>query len=506
MANNGRYIERQPTIAMAGKSIFDQTNTAGGLMKPPAEDTPSSIVAKHLRKTNPQAGTRTYKFSDPAYLPSAAFGCVTQGNDVNVHTLMAPAQKSTFMEKLDNIKFPHNSAPLGRGRNPKVRDHIDPHVDLASTVFGKVVRSDATVGDCLDPVVTEEDRIAEATAKPMYIRSHHSWDTGVQKERNYMAPFNDRNRFGKPSPNSKEGKLVKQSLRWVNDARAEKVTPLVNVADRDYKDTYRAGLGTNAEPLKYTRNPETLDMNYTYGSHPAKAADTVKALFAAQGDLAETRGDMNDADVLDVKPAEPFALRTQTVSFNYLPFKQELENLDAKVHDNMSGMLPRAHVLQLMAKHEVPVSEDALPDHAEINYRNLLAVLDEGVVSVRRDTGTQPIFGTAVVNTKHFDSTSFSGHPTIRLDVTRPAQKHLMDRRNHGEQGGVSTIMNPSPMTQRGLIEREAVHAPRGKDVIKGIFDAAGLEATHSFDAVWNVASANGEVTVASFQQALDVA
>jgi len=505
MANCGRYIERQPTIAMAGKSMFDQTNTAGGLMKPPAEDSPSDIVAKHLRKTNPVAGTRTYKFSDPAYLPSSAFGCVTQGNDVNVHTLMAPAQKSSFMEKLDSVKFPANRAPLGRGRNPKVRDHIDPHVDLNSTVFGKVVTSDATVAQCVCPTVTEEEEIAQATAKPMYIRSHHSWDTGVQKERNYMAPFNDRDRFGKPSPNSKEGKLVKQSLRWVNDARAEKVTPLVNVADRDYKDTNRAGLGTSAEPLKYTRHPDTMDMNYTYGSQPTKSVETVKTLFGAQAELAETRGDMNDADVVDVKTAAPFALQTQTLSYNYLPFKQELENLDAKVHENMSGMLPREHVLQLMAKHEVPVGEEALPDHAEINYRNLLAVLDEGIISVRADKGEQSIYGTAVVNTKHFDATPFAGHPSMRLDVTRPTLKHLMDKRNHGDQGGVNTIMNPSPMTQRGLNESEAVHTPRSKDVIKGIFDAAGLEATHSFDAVWDFAAANwGDVTVASFQAALD--
>ena len=62
----------------------------------------------------------------------------------------------------------------------------------------------------------------------------------------------------------------------VNDAKAEKITPLVHVADRDYKDTFKSNLGTAPQPLKYTRNPATLDMNYTYGSRPAEVGPRLR--------------------------------------------------------------------------------------------------------------------------------------------------------------------------------------------------------------------------------------
>ena len=81
-------------------------------------------------------------------------------------------------------------------------------------MFGKVVVSDATVAECVAPKYSEKDELAQTAAQPMYVRSHHSWGTGQQEKRNYTAPFNDLQRYGKPSPHSKEGKWVKQTLKW----------------------------------------------------------------------------------------------------------------------------------------------------------------------------------------------------------------------------------------------------------------------------------------------------
>ena len=40
-------------------------------------------------------------------------------------------------------------------------------------------------------------------------------------------------------------------------------------------------------------------------------------------------------------------------------------------------------------------------------------------------------------------------------------------------------VMNPSPMTQRGLADNTVMTEPRDKAVIKDIFDAAGLATTY---------------------------
>ena len=140
-------------------------------------------------------------------------------------------------------------------------------------------------------------------------------------------------------------------------------------------------------------------------------------------------------------------MQSQAVNYDYMPLQKDLEDLDARVHDNMSGILPRQYVIQLMAKHNVPMGKDALPTGSDINYRNLLAVLDNGVVSVRQPVATEsameprpPVFGTATVGQEMFSSQNFAGHGTHRTDITRPSLKHLMDRRNHGEQGGVATV------------------------------------------------------------------
>ena len=82
-----------------------------------------------------------------------------------------------------------------------------------------------------------------------------------------------------PTPHSIEGKSLAQNMKWVNEARAEKVTPLMSSAARDYAERYVAPLGAPSEPLRDTREAKTFGESHMYGSVPEEASDSVSALF-----------------------------------------------------------------------------------------------------------------------------------------------------------------------------------------------------------------------------------
>lgn len=135
-----------------------------------------------------------------------------------------------------------------------------------------------------------------------------------------------------------------------------------------------------------------------------------------------------------------------------------------------------------------------LPDKKIVNYRAMLTELRKGVL---RRTNTDSLVVTGRKNTR------FAGHATIRTDVAKKALKSVMEFRNLGDEGGVDTIMNPSPATQRN-IEDDAFTKGRDKQFIEKLFTSAGIRGI-SFESVWGQAqAADGTVSIQAFQASLE--
>lgn len=95
------------------------------------------------------------------------------------------------------------------------------------------------------------------------------------------------------------------------------------------------------------------------------------------------------------------------------------------------------------------------------------------------------------------------GWPTIRTDILPPARVSVSDTKNYGDQGSVATVLAPSKLTLKGISVRD-FSAIRSKGNIKAIFEAAELNKSLDFEAVWAEAAGEGEaISIADFQATL---
>lgn len=496
MANVGRYRERFPDVASAGKSEFDRTNTANGCFSTANEDGVPPIVARHLAYVHPQAGARTRYFNDPVVEQNSTFGKKAVGRDENsVGTLLAPPMKSKFRERVEDASFPSYTAPLSMTRNPKVRSQGPPVPE--DTAFGILNTFESSTAECLHPPPETADDRTKSTIKVMYTTSHGSYAPAEQRSRDYRGNFKPTTRFGKPTPHSKEGKAFKQTMYWTFDEQAAKQTPLISRRARDFGDKfggveYQAPLGLPAEPLKDSRAPETFDPSYTYGSMPVEKTDSVNQLLHTHDPRDDDERLMQTRNPL--RETAPFYNTTQ-ISFAHMDeLEQALVYKDVEINDVATGLLARPVVRQLLQQFGAPINLDDLPATGEqVQYERLVESLRSGAVR------TSPV--------KDMDPSTdvpFAGHPTVRVDLPIQELKSVSDTTNYGDQGTVGIIMNPNNHTVRGLDEKDVL-CPRPQSQIRQIFDAAGLGNSHSFDDVWARAQdAYGRVSVVSFQHALD--
>jgi len=495
MANVGRFFERshEREITAAGKSEFHRMETAAKCMEKFEESEPPAIVARHQKKTQPAPGAQTWNFNHIVLPPSTIFGGGRSDADSEtVPSLLSPARQSKFAAAVEQAQYPTRRAPLGAARNPKVANHKPPVPD--STVFGITGTFESSTAECLDfPKLTEE---VERTAKAMYIQSHGSVGPGQQTQRNYTQSFEPKKKFGMPTPHSKEGKSLKSAMHWINHSRAEKVTPLISSAARDFADRYQAPLGAPYEPLRDTREAKTFDEGHMYGSVPEETAESVQALF----DAGMGAPDEEEAMLTTLTGTQSFAatqpfVHTTNVAFTGVKeLTAEFQDIDVKQNNRVTGLLQRHIVEAVLKKHNVPIESAHIPNLAKINYKALIKEVEGGELrSINNESLIQTI-----------KTIRPCGHATIRTDLTPPRIKGVMEFRNFGNEGGVGTVVNPSPATVRGLDDHE-LGVGRGREQIEKIFKNAGLETSHNFEEVWARAQGpDGTVSFASFQKTLD--
>jgi len=496
MANEGRFFARayDREIQAAGKSEFLRMETAAKCLEKFEESTPPSIVARHQKKTQPAPGVQTWNFNHTVLPASTIFGGRSDPNTETVPSLLSPAGKTKFGAAVEQAQFPTGRAPLGKARNPKVPLHQPPVP--GSTVFGITNSFESSTAECMDfPKLPEE---LERTAKAMYIQSHGAVGPGEQTQRKYTQAFDTNKKFGKPTPHSKEGKSLKSAMHWINDSRAAKVTPLISSAARDYADRYEAPLGAPYEPLRDTREGKTFEEAHMYGSTPLDTVENVQSLFdggmGAPDDSAAMLTTLTGEQ--SFAATQPFVHieKIEVTSVAVKALLEEFMDIDVKQNDRVTGLMHRHIVESLLAKHNIPVEQQHIPNVARVNYKALIKEIETGELrSINNDSLIQTI-----------KTVRPCGHSTIRLDLTPPRIKGVMEFRNFGNEGGVGTVVNPSPATVRGLDDHE-LGVGRGRAQIETIFKNAGLEKSHNFEEVWARAQGpDGNVSFASFQSTLD--
>lgn len=494
MANVGRFFDRphERHIIPAGKSEFHRMETAAKALEPFQEDTPPAIVTRHLRKTQPAPGAQTWNFNHVSVPESHTFGGTTGLDNESVSSLMSPAIQSKFAAAVEQAQHPTQRASLGRSRNVKVANH-EPPVP-SETVFGITGHFESSTAECMDFPKLDAD--VEKTAKAMYIVSHGAVGPGEQTKRNYTDTFSTTKSYGMPTPHSKEGKSLAQNMKWINDARAEKVTPLISAAARDYAERYGDKLGAPAEPLRDTREAKTFEETHMYGSVPEEASDSVSALFDA-GMGAEDDEDALLTSLtgpLSFAATEPF-VTTEKIEFaGTKALSEEFVDIDVTQNDRVTGLVDRHIAVKMLEKHNVPMDASLLPNVAKVNYKALIQELETGEL---RTTNATSIIQTGKL-------VRSAGHGTIRTDLVPPRVKSVMEFRNFGNEGGVGTVLTPNSATRNGLDDYE-LGVGRTRAQIETIFKNAGLEATHDFEKVWASAQqADGTVSFNSFQKTLD--
>lgn len=498
----GRYIERQPDIRMAGKSEYNRKETTEKCLEKFNETEVPSIVARHYRKTRPEPGAQTWNFNHTTGpRPGEAFGMCTVPDEHGVPLLLQPAQKSAFQEAVEDAMCATKRAPLGRSRNVKVLDPAPPVP--TSTIFGIRNTFESSTAECMD-VNKNLDISAELeqTAAAMYVVSHNAIEAGTQRNRQYTSAFEESKRYGKPSPHSKEGKAVRKTLHWVNEDHAEKRTPLISVAARDWEDRYGSQLGAPSEPLKDTRGLETTRDDHIYGSTPADVDEDVAALFElGMGAPILREEDDKERMLITRLAATSFAEAGShglvTTCFERLPdlavAEQSLVDLDIQQSERITGLMERAEVERILVANGLEVAAQHLPDKKLINYRALLTELKKG--QLKR---TNPLALT--VTTK---DVAACGHSTIRHDVAKKVLKKVTERRNLGDEGGVDTILNPSPATRRGL-DDDAFTMCRDKAFIQKLFTNAGISGIRFADVWAGAQGSDGQASIQSFQVSLE--
>jgi hypothetical protein len=294
----------------------------------------------------------------------------------------------------------------------------------------------------------------------------------------------------------------------VNEAAAEKQTPLVAVAVRDHADRFQPKLGAPLEPLKDTRAAETQHEHYAYGSAPTVGkAEGVASLFAlGMGAPIVTEDDDKERMLLTSLARSSFAetapaLLATRVGGPMLEAvesaEQALVDMDVLRSERVTGLLERTDVEPILAEHGLlELVHEHLPDTKLVNYRALLTELRRGQLRRTNDGSL------ARTSTEHVRP---CGHGTVRTDLAKKTLKSVMEFRNLGDEGSVATVISPSHATRRGL-DDDALTSGRDKAFIQKLFTNAGIT-NIPFEAVWRGAvAADGRASIQAFQQALEAA
>ena len=109
---------------------------------------------------------------------------------------------------------------------------------------------DGYAGDLINPNKSRVQVEQEGEeGRDLYRKTHFDYLLGEQKNHNYASPSYQRtSKFGIPTPHDNAGGLVKKTMVWLQDAEADKATPIVSKRVDLFRERTQPQLGKVHDP------------------------------------------------------------------------------------------------------------------------------------------------------------------------------------------------------------------------------------------------------------------
>ncbi|KAK0045778.1 EF-hand domain-containing family member B [Biomphalaria pfeifferi] len=566
----GKFFDRAPQCLAAGK-LTSQGETSEQCLRPKDERPPSPEVIRKFRATfRPDAG-QMRNFYGTAYDPQRQWA-VEMTHGIKTHTsvdagkLVNPEPKTFFLQRLhdrDENNYPsHKRAPLGKSYDQ--RPGLPKGLDLASFTFGLPTEMEAGAGSLINPNKNYEQVFREATeGHDLYVRSHADYYPLERVCRSYSSPgFHPQKRYGIATPHSNDGRMTRETMKWLHETQADKATKIVSKRLEDFREKYQPQLGKSLDPIKDTMN---VPPDHTFGA--LHKPDPYGA-----GDVIHNRKMNNILKGKENQRAVVAAIRQQLKKLNYHHFNNLLEAF--RFYDQEGkGKITLSNLHNVCVKYRLPVDFDMIEkvlDYCDadkdgmINYLEFCNFLNwkEKLPTGLDDLGPPPLMiGTdylfsknppeklineaylvpkdpqtsdlttstivkqidfnvgnhstsnamynSVIGPGGISSKSFRtyGIPSVRSDLSAPRVRRLSDRTNYGDQAFLYGLMCPSLYSQHNVYERDLLQ-PRTFEEIKSIFTNIGIRMCgEDMERAYKQAAMNhpkGHVSVESFRGLLD--
>lgn len=458
-ANAGCFVDRSPDVRAAGVFATGRKESAADcLIGMPEQETPD-VVKRYRKRSIPDVGAMTILPNNPKVDPNQVFGIRTISENESAGALVSPQVESEFEKALARSRVP---------KTAKAKAEEQHRMQLLSSgqAYGKVEKSSGSAGDCLSPSLAPDADEQEALARSLYLKSHAAYDAGEQVTRNYEGThFNVTNRYGKATPQDKNGSGVSKSLKWSSG-----VEDLDDSAKNAAKGLKEEGTGKDQ----------------VFGISTRPFGDTVQSLISSA----------NRTETVELL-AE--TLRSQLRVGNDV--LNSMEQSLVEEDKSGTGKVTEDQLRDACKAHHLGVGEIALGDmlkllsneRDEVDYLEFLSCLRSR--EAPEDDASDKVFGMK----------------TIRTDLQAPGRVSVSDTNNYGDQGTAGQVLSPNVYMAKGISEFETKRNSKSKGQIRKIFDAANLGESHDFETVWQRAQAiagvegdDSRISVQSFQTALE--
>ncbi|NWV32177.1 EFHB protein, partial [Grantiella picta] len=513
-----------------------------------------TIVRKFRNTTDPAPGAKIIFYStagDPD-VSHLTHGIKTT-SEITAASLISPAEKSEFQEKMQDMKeaiySSHREAPLGRSHDQSSR--LPKGLDIINTTFGIKIIKDLSAGEVVNPPKTFEEVDKEAReAHDLYVLSHEDYYVGEPINRKYNTHFNKSFVYGMETPHFEDGRNTAKTLNWALDLDSKRAPHLVSKRSDDFKEKYQPLVGKPLDPIAETMN---VPPDHTFGLIIPPDEYDVNGLLHVRVPCEFLRGKNRERVIL-------IAVRQSLKKANYENFDVLLEAL-RHFDKNGDGMIHRNNLRKIFFQLNVNLDDellDCLFDCCDldkdglINYQDLANFLnwkdkmgvkefEEKIIrkgkkldaylpkETKKDDEPLPKQedfvleepgslektpkpfrrSTDRVYTNYQTSSSqynaivggiptscypLCGMPTIRSDIPPPRIRLLSDTTNYGDQGTGFAVLFPSVFSQRGVYEKDLLKK-RPKAEIKQLLHNIGMNvADERFEEIWKQVCTKHEI------------
>lgn len=471
--------------------------------------------------------------------------------------LINPKPRTNFENRLNNL----NELVYERNRQKAKQDKLLPAtIDRYRTTFGIATVSSEKAGDIVNPNKSHAQIEYEfEQPRSMYLFSHKEFEPGEQVERHYTNADRIRQQtHGVPTPVYADGRHARESLIWI---RPNRTTPVVSQIANAYDEArsdnaiirQRRFLAETGLPIDYRFGVTTTSDRLSAGEIIHQRAN-VPAAFdeKSQAALAKLRSQLCSIHMTTFK--------TQLQAFQYYDTNldglisiQELANtIEKNFYLQLSDGLLAALMFQCDQDHDGKLNF--------IEFSNFLCYriaqpsgLEQFVneekkkpnnFGIIKDNQGRPLLSlsdlTEGTNGKYYPRKLISqvdemvpdgwktSYDKINEAPFRPEQQvkrqygvpsitarsdYAIATPNHkyrpplGSNTIVGALLSPSIWNDRGLTEDDLL-MPKTMEEIRDIFANANIYVSgEDFVYAWTTAAANnasGQVSVATFKQALD--